>query len=72
MYDIQRYGGDTFCESQYILSRCNITGPNQTLEIVRVSMKTRRYVRYREEKITTEYENLNGEGIPNILLNKAM
>ena len=36
----------------------NYTGPNQTWEIGRVIMKTRRHVGNREEKITTEYEKL--------------
>ena len=34
------------------------TVPNQTWEIGRVSMKTRRYVGNREEKIPSEYEKL--------------
>ena len=34
------------------------TGLKQTWEIGRVSMKTRRYVGKREEKVTTEYEKL--------------
>ena len=36
----------------------NATGPNQTWEIGRVSMITRRYVGKREGKITMEYEKL--------------
>ena len=42
----------------YLSHNTLFTGPNQTWEIGRVSMKTRRYVGNREEKITTEYEKL--------------
>ena len=41
----------------YWLQYSVYTGPNQTWEIGRVSIKTRRYVGNREEKITTDLKN---------------
>ena len=43
------------CITMYLV----VTGPNQTWEMGRVSMTTRRYVGTRENKITTEYEQLS-------------